>query len=637
MSTRSTRRGGRGDRIDRSISRALERWRGGAPGAAELAPGEVPAHAARATASPPTPSVAPLVRTHGAGVFGTSLRLIVWIWAGMRFYSAVSLDKLMRRDALTRRAVRLRRIFEGLGPTFIKVAQQLSARADLLPIEYCQALSEMLDAVPAFPTEQARKIVERATGAPLAEVFEEFGPQPIGSASVACVYRARLRDGTPVAVKVRRPGIAEMLASDVRALGWLLQLAEWLSLFRPAFTKTLHIEFARMLFEEVDFVREGRNAELFRAEAISAKYDYIVAPRVHFALCSEDVLVMDFVTGVSLKDILRALDAGDEAELRRINAQGIDLPEVARRLVLSKHWELLESLLFHADPHPANIYVQPGNVLMFLDFGSCGRLTGKYRRIWRRFYRELSSHNVQEMVETAVAILEPLPPIDVEEFSREVELMFWDWVYAMNSEHSAWWEKASGMLWMKFADAARRYQAPMSAEIVRIFRATFIYDTTIFRLWGHLDMRDEFRRYQRQAGKRAKRRVRRALWRRVEKGLTNSDYMGIENLWHMGGQIVGRVQHYLDAPAPDFAREIGKMWYGINLVLQLATFGLGAYVFAVLASSAYALATGRHVSLSSVLAAVARNQWYRVGLAAVALLLIRKAISKFREHHAQEV
>jgi ubiquinone biosynthesis protein len=616
-----TRQRRRSRRVDRSIRRALDQWGSRYPAVSPV----------RAFTPPPAPNTE--TRLFRAGAIRTSLRLIVWIYAGLRFYFGVGLDKIVLRDTVKRRARRLRRIFEGLGPTFIKVAQQLSARADLLAYEYCQELARMLDSVPPFSTERAQKIIERAIGAPIAEVFEEFAPEPIGSASVACVYKARLRTGETVAIKVRRPGIAVQLAADVCALGWLLKLAELLSLFRPGFTKTMRLEFARMLFEELDFLREARNTELFRAEAIRTQLTYIVAPCVHFALCAEDVLVTDFVTGVFLKDILHALDHGDEAALHRIRTQGIDLSEVARRLTRAAHWELLESLLFHADPHPANICVQPGNVLVFLDFGSTGRLTGRYRRIWQRFYYALTNYNVQDMVQTALAILEPLPPpLDVESFSNEVEMMFWDWVYAMKSEHSAWWEKASGMLWMKFADAARRYQAPMTSGIVRIFRATFIYDTTVFRLWAHLDMPDEFRRYQREAGKRAKRRIRRAFWRRMEKGLRNSDYIEIGDLCYMGRQIFGRVQHYLDSPDPDFARQIGKLSYAVSLALQWIAFGITAYVCAVIALSSYALVTGQRPSLWSILATVAGHPWYRVGLAAIALLLIRKMILKFRAY-----
>jgi ubiquinone biosynthesis protein len=607
----------RSRRTEHSIEAALGRWRDSEVDAA------LPSITLSADRGPRTQP--------GAGRIGTVLRLVIWIWAGVRFYLGIFADKVMRRDAPARRAARLRRIFEGLGPTFIKVAQQLSVRADLLAMEYCRELSQMLDSVPPFPLKVAREIIERATGAPMAEVFQDFSTEPIGSASLACVYKARLNSGEAVAVKVRRPGIARKLARDVTALGWLLKLAEWLSLFTPGFTKTLHSEFARMLFEEIDFLREARNTELFRSEAVRAKHNYITAPRVHFQLCSEEVLVIDLVTGVFLKDVLAALDRGDEAELQRIRAQNIDLQEVARRLVMSAHWELLEGLLFHADPHPANICVQPGSILVFVDFGSCGRLTGKYRRIWSRFYQALAGDDVQAMVRSAIAILEPLPPIDVESFSREVEVMFWDWVHAMHSEHSAWWEKASGMLWMKFADAARRYQAPMSSEIVRIFRARFIYDTTIFRLWEQLDMRDEFLRYQREAGKRVKRRLRRAFWGRVEKGLKDSDYLELDELWQIGRQAIRRVQHFLDIPAPDFGRTIGKLWYSMGLLFRLISFGLMVYAFALVVSGGYALATGRHVYPLSVISKLAANPLFSLGLGALALILIRKMIKKFDE------
>lgn len=610
MATSSTRNR---RRIERSVQLALVRWRYKDVGVT------------------PIPTDGDLRTRPEAGAIAITFRLMIWVWAGARFYLGIFFDKLRRRDTPSRRAARLRRIFEGLGPTFVKVAQQLSVRADLLPMEYCYELSQMLDSVPPFPLKVAQDIIERTTRRGISDLFQQFSAEPIGSASLACVYKARLKSGEAVAVKVRRPGIATKLARDVAALGWLLKLGEWLSLFNPGFTKTLHNEFARMLFEEVDFLREARNTELFRSEASRARQNYITAPRVHFELCSEEVLIIDLVTGVFLKDVLAALDRGDETELQRICAQDIDLREVARRLVMSAHWELLEGLLFHADPHPANICVQPGNLLVFVDFGSCGRLTGKYRRIWARFYQALTADDVQTMVRTAVAILEPLPPIDVESFSREVELMFWDWVHAMHSQHSAWWEKASGMLWIKFADAARRYQAPMSSEIVRIFRARFIYDTTIFRLWEQLDMRDEFRRYQREAGKRAKRRLRRAFWSRVDNGLKDSDYLELDELRHIGRQAIRRVQHFLDMPAPDFVRTIGKLWYAISLMLRLAAFGLIAYAFIVVVSNGYALATGKHVYTLSVISKFVTNPWTRFAFGASALILIRKLIRKFNQ------
>ena len=141
-----------------------------------------------------------------------------------------------------RRAVRLREVFDGAGVSFAKLAQQLSLRADVLPYAYCAELSKMLDRAQAIPTAEAIAIIERSLGRPLNEMFSAFDPEPIGSASLACVYQATLKSGERVAVKVRRPGIGPLLAADLRAMDWLLILAEMLTLVRPGSTKQFRQE-----------------------------------------------------------------------------------------------------------------------------------------------------------------------------------------------------------------------------------------------------------------------------------------------------------------------------------------------------------------------------------------------------------
>ena len=142
-----------------------------------------------------------------AGLIRPIGRMFVWLWGFLRFYFGNMRDTWMRRSTVQRRAVRLRRVFEDAGVTFAKLGQQLSMRADMLPYAYCAELGKMLDQVPAFPTAQAIEIIERNIGRPLSEVFDVFDPEPIGSASLACVYQAQLKTGEKVAVKVRRPGI----------------------------------------------------------------------------------------------------------------------------------------------------------------------------------------------------------------------------------------------------------------------------------------------------------------------------------------------------------------------------------------------------------------------------------------------
>ncbi|HVV81888.1 MAG TPA: AarF/UbiB family protein [Kofleriaceae bacterium] len=562
----------------------------------------------------------------------TAFRFLLWMWAAARYFAGTFGDVIIRRDSVGRRARRLRGILEGLGPTFIKVGQQLSVRADMLPYEFCRELSSMLECVPPMPGATAIEIIERSLGATVEEVFASFQPEPIGSGSLACVYKAQLPSGQWVAVKVRRPDVARKLAGDVRALSGILLLAEWLSLFKSGFTANLRTEFARMLMEETDFIREARNTENFGNEARRTKQHQVTAPRIHRALCTADIIVTDLVIGTFMSDIVRAIDRGDTSFLEQLRAQGIDLKTVARNLMRTAHWELLESILFHADPHPANICVQPGNVIVFIDFGSCGRLTGNYRRIWQRFYLSLGKNNVQAMVDAAVAILEPLPHLDVDAFRREVELMLWDWVYAMNSDHAEWWEKSSGTVWMKFADIARRYHVYLSAEIVRIFRATFIFDTTIFQLSNSVNMRTDFKRYQREAGRRARRRVRRKLWRRLEHGLKYTDYLAIEDTLRMGRQALFRVQHLLDTPDPVFGREIGKLAFTVTMMLRLGASALGVYLIGMVAVNGYEWATHNSVDVTGTLSSLVNQTSVKVIGGLAVLVLLRKTVMKLREH-----
>src|SRR5262249_14107770 len=160
-----------------------------------------------------------------------------------RFYFGNLFDVLLARASVERRALRLRRAFEGGGAVFAKLAQQISMRADMLPYAYCVELGKMLDQAPPFPTEQAIAILERSLGQTLTEIFEIFDPEPIGSASLACVYQARLKTGTRVAVKVRRPGIGPLIAADLRSLNWVLIAAETLTIIPPGLARTFRDEF----------------------------------------------------------------------------------------------------------------------------------------------------------------------------------------------------------------------------------------------------------------------------------------------------------------------------------------------------------------------------------------------------------
>lgn len=564
-----------------------------------------------------------------ASAFRTTVRLLVWLFAALRVLAGTAFDVLLARNTIDRRAVRLRLVLQSMGPTFIKLGQQLSIRADILPYRYCAELTKMLDKVPPFPTEVAIERIEIATGRPIEDVFLAFDPKPIGSASIGCVYQALLPTNQKVAVKVRRPGIGEMFAADLRAMGWLFNFCESATLLRPGVTHDLRLELEKMLLEELNYPLEGRYTELFARRAQKKKQDYIGAPKVFFDLSGEDVLVTEFVSGVFLWEILAALDRDDQQALANYRAQGFDFEVIAKRMIRAFFWETLENIFFHADPHPANIVVRPDNSLVFIDFGSCGRFSGKVKRAYHRFQQYITAEDVGGMTESAMAMIEPLPPVDLERLTREIEAFFWDWLYASKSDHAEWWERCTGQMWMKFLGIARRYAIPINLDTLRMFRATFLYDSIAFRLHKDLDMNGEFKNYVRERGKRAKRSVRRALKKRIDDGPFDRDYLVMEGLARLTRQFVNRVQHELDSPHHRFFDMLGKAAYGISMVLRLSIVGTGLHVVALLGRGAYLYVHGQPVIPGEMLVWLFASPVYHVLMGLFVLFATRKVILRF--------
>ena len=200
---------------------------------------------------------------------------------------------------------------------------------------------------------------------PLYDVFEAFDPEPIGSASLACVYQAQLYTGEHVAVKVRRPGIGPLIAADLRAVDWLLAIAETLTIIAPGVIRRFREDFQTILFNEMNFRTEARYTDLFRRRAKKRKKG-VTAPRVFFEFCSEEVMVSEFVSGVWMYELMAAVDRDDQEFLARVRKIGIDPKTLASKIVMIINREIQEELFFHADPHPANLIVMPNNEVCFI-------------------------------------------------------------------------------------------------------------------------------------------------------------------------------------------------------------------------------------------------------------------------------
>ncbi|CAM6042332.1 unnamed protein product [Sphagnum compactum] len=274
-----------------------------------------------------------------------------------------------------KRAAKLRHSLIRLGPFYIKLAQALSTRPDILPNAYCQELAKLQDRIPPFPTPDALKFMEHELGSCAKKLFAEISDEPIAAASLGQVYKARLHSGEDVAVKVQRPGVSEQLALDahlLRLIGGQLQ--------RFAGTRgdlvAVVDEMVRHMFEEVNYIQEGQNAERFgRLYGLHAPYNSSVdpgdgvvkVPKIYWEFTTKGILTMEWIDGIKLTDRDALLSAK------------LDIQQLVDQGVLSSLRQLLEEGYFHADPHPGNVVVTREGVLAYFDFGMMSEFRWEYR------------------------------------------------------------------------------------------------------------------------------------------------------------------------------------------------------------------------------------------------------------------
>ncbi len=564
-------------------------------------------------------------------------RLFVWLHALISFWAGTFWDRVRRRDTTERRAVRLREILERTGATFIKFGQQLSVRADVLPFAYCRELIKMLDRVPAFPAEQAMATIERATGKPISETFAVFDPEPIGSASLACVYQAQLFTGERVAVKVRRPAIGEKFAADLRALDWLLILAERLTFVRPGFTTNLRHDLRQTLFEELDFRKEARYQDLFRRRARkkSARH-FFSAPRVYFDLSNEEVIVQEFASGVWLSELVEIVDRQDEAGLAHIRQLNISPKVIAERLHWVAMWGMINDLFFHADPHPANVIVRPNNQLVFIDFGSCGSYDQTRRAAMQQLFYHQQRDDIAGMVQASLHLLEPLPPIDVTEFAKELQFVYRQQQYAMRSKKTVWFEHSSSGLFIEMIGLSRKYGIPMNSDVLRIARANLLYDTLAARLHSRVDPLRVYRRFLKDVGTQARKRVLKSVRTRAARGFAPQDYLGVERTVDTANRLMYRLQRFLDSPGLKLPYMVEKWVYVASTAIKLSLLVVVLTGAATAVVTVLQFAGGQEVNLYGTSRQVVANGWFQLFTLFVAFLNVRKILFRLNDKGATE-
>lgn len=306
---------------------------------------------------------------------------------------------------------RVRRTLEELGPTYIKLGQLLSTRPDLLPPEYIQQLSLLLDAAPPVPPEDLRRVLEAELGQPAEALFAAFEWEPIASASIGQVHRAVLRDGQRVVVKVQRPGVERAIEADLDLLLRQLRFVESRSatLREYGLSKVLE-EFAYALREELDYTVEGRNADALRQNL--SREPQARVPRIFWEHTTRRVITMEDIGGIKL------------SEVERLRAEGYDLPAVAELVVRLYMKQVFDDGCFHGDPHPANILVC-GDRIGFVDFGMVGHLSDGTRSNLRDLLMAVVAQDVEGMVRSIRRMGAMAPHVDLYALSRDLERLLW--------------------------------------------------------------------------------------------------------------------------------------------------------------------------------------------------------------------
>ena len=263
--------------------------------------------------------------------------------------------------------VKMRLMFEALGPTFVKVGQILSMRSEILPQSFCDELAKLRADADPMPYSTVLDVLAAEYGRPADEVFAHIDPKPLGSASLAQVHRATLKTGEDVAIKVQRPGVRETMAQDVSIMRSIAKAAT--KVIRTSQIVDLKgvVEELWDTFEsETDFLIEARNLAEFKRFA--ARFEYMDCPTAYTELCTEHVVVMEYIDGISVSHPGRLVDAG------------YDLKEIGTKLVDNYATQILDDGFFHADPHPGNIIIRGGQIVL-IDLGMTGRLDQRTRAV----------------------------------------------------------------------------------------------------------------------------------------------------------------------------------------------------------------------------------------------------------------
>jgi ubiquinone biosynthesis protein len=319
---------------------------------------------------------------------------------------------------------RFRRLFEDLGGSFIKFGQMLALQPDIVTLEYCDELFNLLDRIAPFPYEEVERVFVEELGATPDALFETFDREPLATASIGQVHVAFLR-GRKMAVKIQRPSVDVDFVGDIRLMTLAMTLVRRFQITSLYWTLEPMGEFVAWTHEELDYRREARYADKLRRNADGNLQEKV--PEVFWDLTTRRTLVVEFLSGVTVLEYLRALGAGDQWAAHRLRASGFEPNRFARHIIDNFLGDAFQYGVFHADLHPANLLVLPGDVVGYVDFGITGVLSRYSRRHLVAMTLAYTRADVQGMADAFFRLTTAEPGADPARFRQELTEMSQEW------------------------------------------------------------------------------------------------------------------------------------------------------------------------------------------------------------------
>jgi ubiquinone biosynthesis protein len=377
----------------------------------------------------------------------------------------------------------IRALFEDLGGAFIKLGQMLALQPDILPIEYCNALFDLLDRIDPFPHEQAEEIFHKYTGKSLADSFDKFDPRPIATASIGQVYAAVYK-GRKVAVKIQRPMVDKLFRGDIALAVALIRIIGFFRVRKLSWLLEPLSEFVDWTREELDYRREARYMDKMWVNAQTNPMERV--PEVIWEYSTERTLVVEYLPGATVLNYLRWMAANDSAPLRQFEEMAFEPNKFACGIIDNFLGDAFGQGIFHADLHPANLIIMKDNVVGYIDFGITGVLDCKARRCLASLTLALTRADVDGMVQAFMQVSVKGDNSDPERFGAILKRVSAGWYeYSAQGQHL---KKNLTVVMIEFLRVCREAGMWPERNVIKFIRSAVAIDGLITRFAPEFDL-----------------------------------------------------------------------------------------------------------------------------------------------------